>query len=397
MAAANLTDDLDYEIWAPVTKTTLIEKGLWDVVENGVPPDPSKIPELAATIQAGELSKWRDLAGKDMKALQILQSSLPNSVFRKTLSASSAKEAWDLLRKGNEQKSKLGRLEKRFEELRMEEGETFNDYIDRVKEIVEQLRRLNISKSDYEVTKKVLNSLSAPYNTISPVLDEHMYPEKMTLDSIVEFFEIYHSIAEETMLFTLNQMSLQPKNNAKAGARKAKPRKGECFQCGERGHKARDCKRKNEQEVAKEAEEEEIGVDYLMLVEESYGEFSFDEDMWMIYAESTTNHMTPYEKYFTALDRTQKGKVGLVDGKFLMVEGVGDVKIVMKEGKKKTIKNVLFVPELNRNVLSLDQMIARGYSVITKQDGCSFLDRTGAVFGENCVGRERSSSAFVGG
>lgn len=63
-----------------------------------------------------------------------------------------------------------------------------------------------------------------------------------------------------------------------------------------------------------------------------------------------------------------------------MVEGIGDVKIVMKEGKKKTIKNVLFVPELGRNVLSLDQMIGRGYSVITKQDKCSFLDRTSSAF-----------------
>lgn len=169
---------------------------------------------------------------------------------------------------------------------------------------------MNISKSDYEVTKKVLNSLSRLYNnTVAPILDEHMYPEKMTLDSIVEFFDIYDSVAGGNYaFFMLQQMSLQPKNNdnreecysvPKAGARKAKPRKGECFQCGERGHKARDCKRKIQQQVAKEAEmdeEEEIGVDYLMLVEEIYGEFSFDEDLWMIYAKSTTSHMTPHER-----------------------------------------------------------------------------------------------------
>ncbi|CAH2053168.1 unnamed protein product [Thlaspi arvense] len=250
MASANVSDDLDYEIWAPAAKATLMEKGLWDVVENGVPPDPSKIPELAATIQAEELSKWRDLVVKDIKALQVLQSSLRDSAFRKTLSASSAKEVWDLLEKGTKQ-SKLRRLEN------MHEGETLGLYIARVTRIVEQLRRLDIAKSEYEVTKKVLSSVSRPYNIVAPILDEHMDPKK-------------------------------------------------------RGHHARDCKRKNQKQVATEAEidgEEDTQVDYLMLAEE----------------------------------------------------------------------------RLNRNVLSLDQMIARGYSAVTRPDTCIFRDRTGAVFGDTVL------------
>ncbi|CAH2053167.1 unnamed protein product [Thlaspi arvense] len=145
MAAANLqvavSDDLNYEMWAPIMKTTLVEKKLWDAVENGVSPDPTKIPGLASTIQAEELSKWRDLARKDMKALQILQSSLPESVFRKTLSASSAKDVWDLLKIGNEE-AKLVELENRFEELSMHKGEAMDSYVDRVVKITEQFRDL---------------------------------------------------------------------------------------------------------------------------------------------------------------------------------------------------------------------------------------------------------------
>ncbi|VVA98928.1 unnamed protein product [Arabis nemorensis] len=94
--------DLKYEVWSPMVKATLTEKGLWDIVENGVPPDPSKIPEVAATIEAEQLSKWRDLVRKDTKALQILQCSVPDSVFRTTLSASSAKDLWDMLKRGDE-------------------------------------------------------------------------------------------------------------------------------------------------------------------------------------------------------------------------------------------------------------------------------------------------------
>ncbi|OAP06925.1 hypothetical protein AXX17_AT3G22400 [Arabidopsis thaliana] len=92
-----ISDDLNMEVWSAMLKIILTEEGLWDVVANGVPPDPSKIPKLAATIQAEELCKWRELAREDMKALQILQSSLTDSVFRKTLSATSAKDLWDML------------------------------------------------------------------------------------------------------------------------------------------------------------------------------------------------------------------------------------------------------------------------------------------------------------
>jgi len=101
--AANLqdgvSDDFDYEHWSPIAKKRLVENGVWDVVQNGVSPNPTKIPQLAATIQAVDLAQWRNRVIKDNKALKIMQSSLPDSVFRKTISIASAKELWDLLKK----------------------------------------------------------------------------------------------------------------------------------------------------------------------------------------------------------------------------------------------------------------------------------------------------------
>lgn len=416
MAAAKIhdavvSDDLNYEIWAPIAKTILTEKGLWNVVENGVPPDPSKIPELAATIQVEELSKWRDLAVKDMKALQILQSSLTDSAFRKTLSAASAKDLWDLLEKGNNEQEKLRRLENQFEELSMDEAEPINSYLDRVIEIVEQLRRLNIERSDYQVIEKVLASLSGSYDGVAPVLEELMDMKNMSLKSFVEFFYTYDSITDESIDLMLKANRLRSmaeescglcnKNNhnqedcsssilragKSSGARQSKPKKGKCFQCGERGHKAKDCIKRNLQPTVTDAqieivEEKEIVVDYILLAALTLNDFTYDENMWMIYGHAS-NHMTPYEKLFTTLDRTYKAKVGLVDGTVIMVEGIGDIKIKMKEGKQKTINNVIFVPGLNRNVLSVRQMTSRGCSFINGARGeCIVHDRTGKEFGE---------------
>lgn len=213
-----VADDLNIEVWSVMMKTTLTEKGLWIVVENGVPPDPSKIPELVATIQAEELSKWRELVRKDMKAFQILQSALPDSVFRKTLSAASAKDLWDLL-------------------------------------------------------------------------TEHV---------------------------------------------------AECF-----------------------------------------SNFTFHENIWLI-SSTNSNHMTPYEKYFTTLDRSWKAKVKFISGdSTTMAEGIGDVTFVTKEGEK-TIKNVLYVPGIKGNALSVSQMERSGFQVAMENKRCTIWDQTtGKILSNN--------------
>lgn len=95
----------------------------------------------------------------------------------------------------------------------------------------------------------------------------------------------------------------------------------------------------------------------------------------MIYT-SDSNHMV---KYFTTLDRTFRGRVGLAGRVVIRAEGRRDVSIVIK-GVRKTIKNVLFVPRLNRNVSSVGQMTSRGYTVIMEAGECIIKDETGKVF-----------------
>lgn len=70
------------------------------------------------------------------------------------------------------------------------------------------------------------------------------------------------------------------------------------------------------------------------------GPKTYDKDMWMIYS-TTSNHMTPYDKYFTTLDPSHKAWIKFIFGDGIMSQGIGDVVIITDKGKK-TIKNVLF-------------------------------------------------------
>ncbi|XP_018487621.2 uncharacterized protein LOC108858151 [Raphanus sativus] len=392
MAAANtqdgVSDDLNYETWAPTAKSTLVEKGLWDVVENGLPPNPTKNLELAATIKVADLAQWRNRVMRDIKALKIMQSSLPDSSFRKTIAAASAKELWDSLERGNEE-AKLRRLENQFEELSMCEKESIKSYFARVTRIVEQLRVLKNEKSDYEVVKKVLASLSGSYKEAAPLIGELMDLKEMTLESLAGVFRTFDSISDEDVhrMLKLNRLKFY------SGTGKW------CDVCDKEDHDVEEC----HSTIPKEGDwsikqgiygrrcfrragtehGEELFVDYILLAKLELGAFTYDEDTWMIYGHATCN-MTPHEKLFTRLDRRQKAKVGLVDGTVIMAEGSGDVKIVMKDGKKKTIRDVLFVPRgINRNVLSVPMMTSRGCSFESGERGeCVVRDKTGAVFGD---------------
>ncbi|XP_019092673.1 PREDICTED: uncharacterized protein LOC104746517 [Camelina sativa] len=208
------------EAWLEMVETILIkEEGLEYVLKHGVPPDPSKNPELEATITREEVSQWRERVREDMRALQFLQFALPESLFRKTIWAPSAKILWDYL---------------------------------------------------YEVA--------------------------------------VHRVAE------------------------------------------------------------------------SVGDFTFGEDTWRI-SSSNSNHMTPYAKFFTTYE-SRLSRVEFTSGGCTLSKGVGDVTFMTKDGEK-TIKNVLYVPEIKGNALSVSQMARNGFKVEMDGERCTIWDRTtGKVFGD---------------
>lgn len=78
-------------------KTTLMNRELWEIVEEGLPEPPSRSPEMSGADYAKDLGDWRSRKTKDTAALQLIQLAVADVVFDKILSATSAKQAWELL------------------------------------------------------------------------------------------------------------------------------------------------------------------------------------------------------------------------------------------------------------------------------------------------------------
>lgn len=117
--------------------------------------------------------------------------------------------------------------------------------------------------------------------------------------------------------------------------------------------------------------------EYLMLVV-IMGDFVYDDGMWMVYL-IVLDYMILYLKVFVMFDRMYKVCVGMVNGSVVMVEGKGDVKIMMK-GVRKVIKNVFFVSGINRNVLSISKLMLGGGLVEIGGGECIIKDEIGKVF-----------------
>lgn len=136
----DIFDGQNYEFGAARMRTTLMNKELWEVVKEG-PPEPStKSLETPGADHAKEVANLRTLKAKDTAALQIIQHVVADVIFDKILSATTAKQAWELLEhsyQGNEKVKmvKLQSLRREFENLKMKEGEKVKAYSDRIQAV----------------------------------------------------------------------------------------------------------------------------------------------------------------------------------------------------------------------------------------------------------------------
>ena len=98
-------------------------------------------------------------------------------------------------------------------------------------------------------------------------------------------------------------------------------------------------------------------------------------DSWLIDS-GCTNHMTNDQELFKELDKTIISKVKIGNGEFISVKGKGTVAIESLTGLK-YITDVLYVPDIDQNLLSVGQLIEKGFKVIFEDKWCMIKDVKG--------------------
>ncbi|KAL5769621.1 hypothetical protein ACOSP7_013775 [Xanthoceras sorbifolium] len=97
------------------------------------------------------------------------------------------------------------------------------------------------------------------------------------------------------------------------------------------------------------------------------------QNMWYLDT-GCSNHMCGDKKVFSDLHEPFRNTVKFGDNSTISVVGKGNVTLQTKENSTHIISNVLFVPDLKTNLLSVGQLQEKGYEISIKDGVCRIQD-----------------------
>ena len=155
--------------------------------------------EIGWTKPKEALADWDDAEIKatnfNNRALNALFSAVTNKEFKKS-SIETAKEAWTILQITYERPKavkdlKLQRLTISFEEIKMEEDESFNEFYAKLKDIVNSAINLGETILEPKIVRKVLRFFSDRFHAKITAIEESKDIDQILLTELVGNLQTY--------------------------------------------------------------------------------------------------------------------------------------------------------------------------------------------------------------
>ncbi|CAJ2673367.1 unnamed protein product [Trifolium pratense] len=336
----------NYDFWSIKMKTFFCSQDLWDIVDEGF-----TIPEDLSTLNANQKKELKENKQKDSKALFFLQQAAEDSIFPRIMGATSAKDAW-------------GTLKEEFQGS------------DKVRAIKLQTLRRSLEAYEQRLSRHDDNTV------------ENAFQSKLKLRSHDKKYggkkngQENSRNGENSRNFSKKNQDEYPPcgickrtNHAEKYCRWRG--KEQCRHCKKFGHVEKNCYSKNkhqanfveEQECEKDQHDYEQHLFYA--TQDSNDELSRN---WYLDS-GCSNHMAKDESIFKDIDDSVKVKVRLGNGTVVESKGKCTVMVETKKGTR-FIKDVLLVPNLKENLLSIGQMMEKGYTLHFEGDTCSIYDNS---------------------
>ena len=128
--------------------------------------------------------------------MNALFSAVTNEEFKKISSTETAKEAWTILQttyKGTKtvNDSKFQRITTSFEEIKMEEDESFDEFYAKLKDLVNLSFNLGETIPEPKIVKKVLRSRPKRFHAKITAIEESKDIDKIPLTELVDNLQTY--------------------------------------------------------------------------------------------------------------------------------------------------------------------------------------------------------------
>ena len=165
-----------------------LDKKVWQVVEIGW----TKLKEAPADWDDAKIKA----ANFNNRALNALFNAVTNEEFKKISSTKTAKEAWTILQTTYEgikaiKDLKLQKLTTSFEEIKIEEDESFNEFYAKLKDIVNSAFNLRETIPEPKIMRNVLRSLPDRFHAKIMMIKESKDIDKIPLTELVGNLQTY--------------------------------------------------------------------------------------------------------------------------------------------------------------------------------------------------------------
>ncbi|KAJ1443272.1 Retrovirus-related Pol polyprotein from transposon TNT 1-94 [Sesbania bispinosa] len=111
--------------------------------------------------------------------------------------------------------------------------------------------------------------------------------------------------------------------------------------------------------MAKEENEADSEEQPLMLMMITNSE-SHNNETWYIDS-GCSNHMTGHRGWLVNFDAMKKSTVRFAGNRVIQAEGAGNVAVRRLDGRQAMITDVLFVPGMKSNLISMGQLLEKGF------------------------------------
>ncbi|XP_013694775.2 uncharacterized protein LOC106398815 [Brassica napus] len=321
----------NYTVWAIRMKMLLRVHKVWEAVES----------------ESTEGDK------NDLVTALLFQS-IPETLILQVGALETAKKVWDAIKTRHVgadrvREARLQTLMTEFERLKMKETDKIDDFVGKLTEISSKSAALGESMNEAKLVKKFLQALPRKkYIHIVASLKQLLDLNTASFEDVIGRLKAY----EERIMAEEEEEDTQEDQSK--------------LICDKLGHFSATCPDrllKLQETTGSKDGDETQEADRLMMHEIVYlnernvkpkeFESSTDSDRVWYLDNGASNHMTGNLSYFKFLDDTITGKVRFGDDLKIDIKGKGSILFVSLDGKKKTLADVYFIPELKSNIISL--------------------------------------------
>lgn len=363
--------DGNYFYWEFNARMKLAKKNLLDHL------DATKAP--AANDPAAE--GWKVNDGKAFAIIATMIDARYQSMVR---NAASAAEAWEVLKNFFVRRTIHNRVELRrqLHEFKMAKGGNVMDHLMKFDELCQSMASIGDIIDESEQLVVLLGSMSSDFDQIVKIIENMGEMDLFRAKEMIrrEYDDLQRKEASETALkashWGKNKSSKNPGRNAKF--------QGKCFQCGLFGHKKADCRRnpdKNEKQ------------------EHAFSATTDNLTAWLLDS-GASSHMCPVKEEFQDIRPFDEPVlISIANGCELKALGSGSIPITLLDGTLVRVQDALYVPDLDRRLISISALVAKGLKVEFEHDDCVISDSTGPItrvrrsgklYVLNCKPREKS-------